>query len=657
MMGGFQKNRDKIVLVGNPNVGKSLLFNQLSHTYAVVSNYPGTTVEISRGRAVIKGRPVEIIDTPGMYSFLPITEEERAAQSLLFSTRGALILHVVDAKNLPRHLPLTLQLLEGGFRVLLVVNMLDEAEKAGISLNLEGLSQRLGIPVVGTVLIRRQGVSALKKALLDQLVSPHPSPRQPVYPPDLEEPLGRLSSRLKGSYPLSLRMAALLLLCGDEKIRKKVRRAEGDRGERILREAALEEAKIKPSAAYLAARGRHEEARRLLQGIFTARPQKGTWSPAGLLIEPLTGIPFLFLVVYFGLYKFVGGFGAGYLVNLLDSQLFDAFLIPQVDRLALTYLPGGLLPRLLALEYGLITMGFRYAAAIVLPIVGTFFFFFAFLEDSGYLPRLALLADKLLKKLGLSGRAVIPLALGLGCGTMAVIVTRTLESRRERIIASFLLALAIPCSAQLGLFFGILSGFPPGLLLWLGVVLLCLVSAGFLADRFMPGEKTGFYLELPPLRFPSLTNIAVKTWSRMSWYFKEVLPVFLLISLVLSVSHYVGLLGLMVEMLSPAMALLGLPEEMALVFFLGFFRRDYGAAGLFDLTARGLLDPLSLVVAAVTLTLFLPCMAQMAVLFRERGAWTTLSIIFLVGGIALGAGLLLRLIFLTAGLQEVALWG
>lgn len=657
MMGGFQKNRDKIVLVGSPNVGKSLLFNQLSHTYAVVSNYPGTTVEISRGRAVIKGRPVEIIDTPGMYSFLPITEEERAAQSLLFSTRGALILHVVDAKNLPRHLPLTLQLLEGGFRVLLVVNMLDEAEKAGISLNLEGLSQRLGIPVVGTVLIRRQGVSALKIALLDQLLSPHPSPRQPVYPPDLEEPLGRLSSRLKGSYPLTLRMAALLLLCGDENIRKKVRRAEGDRGERILREAALEEAEIKPSAAYLAARGRHEEARRLLQGIFTARPPKGTWSPAGLLIEPLTGIPFLFLVVYFGLYKFVGGFGAGYLVNLLDSQLFDAFLIPQVDRLALTYLPGGLLPRLLALEYGLITMGFRYAAAIVLPIVGTFFFFFAFLEDSGYLPRLALLADELLKKLGLSGRAVIPLALGLGCGTMAVIVTRTLESRRERIIASFLLALAIPCSAQLGLFFGILSGFPMGLLLWLGVVLLCLVSAGFLADRFMPGEKTGFYLELPPLRFPSLTNIAVKTWSRMSWYFKEVLPVFLLISLVLSVSHYLGLLGLMVEMLSPAMALLGLPEEMALIFFLGFFRRDYGAAGLFDLTARGLLDPLSLVVAAVTLTLFLPCMAQMAVLFRERGAWTTLSIIFLVGGIAFGAGLLLRLIFLTAGLQEVALWG
>ncbi len=655
MLRGTKKGRGTIVLVGTPNVGKSLLFNQLSRSYAAVSNYPGTTVEISRGQAVIQGRPVEIIDTPGMYSLLPMTEEEAVARRLLFKAKGALVLHVADARNLPRHLPMTLQLLEAGCRVLLVVNMLDESQRAGVRLDLKGLSERLGVPVVGTVLLHRQGLTDLKRAILKELTAPSPSPgpvREEPYPPELEGPLALLSRRLAGFSGLPPRMAAFLLLCGDGEMEAAVKKADPA----AFKLAAALRGKLQAPAAYTGALHRYEEARRLLQGCFARGPAQRGPDLSDLLIQPLTGLPLLFLVVYFGLYRFVGGFGAGYLVNLLESRLFAGLLIPWVDRLALAYLPGELLPRLLALEYGLITMGLRYAVAIVLPIVGTFFFFFAFLEDSGYLPRLALLSDRLLKRLGLSGRAVIPLALGLGCGTMAVIVTRTLESRRERVITSFLLALAVPCSAQLGLFFGILAGFPQGLLLWLGVVLLCLMAAGLLADGFLPGEGAGFYLEVPPLRVPSLANIAAKTWTRMSWYFKEVLPVFLSISLILSVGHYLGVLDWMVHRLSPLMALLGLPKEMALIFFLGFFRRDYGAAGLFDLTARGLLDPASLVVAAVTLTLFLPCLAQMAVLFRERGARTALSIILLVGGIALGAGLLLRLIFLLSGFPGEGLW-
>lgn len=642
----------KIALVGTPNVGKSLLFSRLTSSYAVVSNYPGTTVEVARGRAMIKGISVEIFDTPGMYSLFPLTEEERVARHLLFSEKISLVIHVADAKNLARHLPMTLQLQEAGFRVILVVNMLDEAEKVGIRIDFQQLAQRLCIPVFPTILIRKQGLTSLKRGIMQELMVKAPRPVNELpfsYPSFLQDCIDKLSCLLQGRYPISVRSMALLLLCGDKEIAREVQKLAGVRGNAILQEAARLAAGLRPSPSYACTLHRYREAHRLLDGVLRENPPKASQNFSGITIEPLTGIPILMAVLYFGLYKFVGGFGAGYLVEFLEVRIFENFLIPRVNYLAVNYLPGNLLPHIVALDYGLITLGLRYALAIVLPIVGAFFFFFAFLEDSGYLPRLALLTDKILKKLGLSGRAIIPLALGLGCGTMAVIVTRTLESKRERIIASFLLALAVPCSAQLGLFFGILAAFPMGVIVWAGVVIIVLLAAGALADRLMPGEKPAFYLEVPPLRFPSLHNIMVKTSVRMVWYFREVLPVFLGISLVVSLGHALGLLDLVVRAIHPAIQGLGLPEEMSLIFLLGFLRRDYGAAGLYDLTAQGILDRASLVVAAVTLTLFLPCLAQLAVLFRERGVFITLFIIVLVGGIAFVAGALLRGFFLLTG--------
>ena len=257
--------------------------------------------------------------------------------------------------------------------------------------------------------------------------------------------------------------------------------------------------------------------------------------------------------------------------------------------------------------------------AIVLPIVNTFFLAFPVLEDSGYLPRLAMLLDRLFKKIGLTARAVIPLVPGLGCDTMAVLVTRTLETRREKPIAALLLALAVPCSAQMGVILGLLGSHPAGLAVWGAVIVGVFIAAGFLAARFMSGDPPSFYMELFPLRLPRPGNVLVKTYSRMVWYFKEVLPLFLLASVLIWLGQITGLFQLLVGGLAHVVRLLGLPDEAAVAFLFGFFRRDYGAAGLYDLQSTGALAGNQLVVAAITPTLFLLCIAQLLIMKKERG--------------------------------------
>ena len=273
---------------------------------------------------------------------------------------------------------------------------------------------------------------------------------------------------------------------------------------------------------------------------------------------------------------------------------------------------------LIAFDYGIITLGLRYAVAIILPIVATFFLAFSLLEDSGYLPRLALLVDRLFKKIGLNGRAVIPITLGFGCDTMATLVSRTLETKRERVIATLLLALAIPCSAQLGVIMALLSANPASLGIWAGFVILVFLLVGYLAAQLMPGEKPAFYMELPPLRLPKLSNILEKTLSRMQWYFLEIIPFFILASVLIWVGKITGLFDAIINAAAPLMYALGLPSEAAEIFLFGFFRRDYGAAGLYDLQNSGALNGVQLVVSAVTLTLFVPCIAQFAIMIKER---------------------------------------
>ncbi|MGE5507148.1 MAG: ferrous iron transport protein B [Chitinophagales bacterium] len=674
----------KVVIVGTPNVGKSVIFNYLTGAYVTVSNYPGTTVEVSRGKCRVQGTEFEIVDTPGMYSLLPITEEERVARRILLSEHPELVLHVVDARNLDRMLPLTLQLMEAHLPVALVVNILDEAERAGIALDLEELANRLGIPVLGTVAATGRGMKDLLRqihaartpavatcpagssaagptparssgcgarcASCPHAAVPSASAGQlrmaglpdPLYRPELARFVARVAGSLTGKYRLSPTAMALLLLQGDAEVAELVRKTEPALAWKSIK-TALDQANatFAEPLPYLIALDRQAALRPLLSRVIHQTGRRGLGLSerlSALTMRPLTGIPLLLAVLYFGLYQFVGVFGAGTLVNFLEHTLFGKYLLPPVVSLIGRVVPWPIWRDLLTGDYGIITLGVRYAVAIILPIVGTFFLFFSVAEDSGYFPRLAMLVDRLFKRLGLNGRAVIPLVLGFGCDTMATMTTRILETKRERLIATFLLALAIPCSAQLGVILALLAGKPVAMAVWVGVVAAIFLLVGWLTARLLPGKGPSFYMELPPLRLPQLSNVLAKTWARMKWYLLEIFPIFIWASVLIWAGRLTGLFDWLIRLLTPVVQWLGLPASTAVVFLFGFFRRDYGAAGLFDLAKSGGLSLQQLTVAAVTLTIFIPCIAQFSVMLKERGAKAALTMAAFIFPFAFAVG-------------------
>jgi ferrous iron transport protein B len=640
----------RVALVGAPNVGKSTLFNRLTGAYVTVSNYPGTSVEVARGHGRFGDRSAEIMDTPGMYSLLPTSEEERVARRLVLDGDADVLVHVVDAKNLERALPLTFQLLETGRPTVVAANMMDEADRLGLQIDHGVLSARLGVEVVPVAAARGWGLNELEAAVCRAVASPPPP--QPRYSNGVGAAIDRVRGHLAGVYPVDPTAYAALLVQGDPEVGEVVARLEADAGEAALREAESATAEFAEAAVYRVAYERHRVAERTLSGVVSD-PGDGslrlTDRLAAALTRPLIGGPVLLLVLYLGLYQFVGVFGAGTIVDWLEEAVFADRLTPWFELVFAALIPWEWLRGLFVGDYGVLTLGVRYAVAIILPIVGTFFLFFSVLEDSGYFPRLALLVDRVFKRIGLSGRAVIPMVLGFACGTMATMVTRTLETRRERVLSTLLLALAIPCSAQLGVMVAILAGNPAALgvlaLVLLGVFLL----VGWLAAQLLPGEPPVFHMELPPLRVPRVGNVVSKTASRMQWYFMEVLPLFILASVILWIGDLTGLLQATLRALTPVVTLLGLPAETAQPFLFGFFRRDYGAAGLFDLNQQGLLSGVQLTVAAVTLTLFVPCIAMFLMMLKERGVRTALAIVAFVVPFAFGVGAALNLVLRGLG--------
>jgi ferrous iron transport protein B len=640
----------KVALVGNPNVGKSVLFNALTGAYVTVSNYPGTSVEVARGNAVIEGEHYEIIDTPGMYSLLPITEEERVAREILLNESPDVVFHVLDARNLERMLTMTLQLVEAGLPVVLVVNIMDEAERMGLIIDIPFLQEKLGIPVISAATAKKRGLPEIRKEIAAKERGSH---SVFGYSKGLERDIEEIALLLKGDYILSRKALALLLLQRDDEVAGLVQRIEGAEYGAI---AALVKEKIfarRESFHLDLSMERKGIVTRLMAGVLTIPTgRKETFGErlSRWAVNPVTGAPLLLLVLYFGLYKFVGVFGAGTLVDFLEGSIFEERFNPCISVVIKDIIPWEVIQELFVGEYGVITLGIRYAVGIILPIVATFFLFFSILEDSGYFPRLALLVDRLFKYIGLTGRAVIPIVLGFGCDTMATMVTRTLETVRERIIATLLLALAIPCSAQLGVIIALLSKSPGALLVWFVCLLLIFIVIGLLAARVMPGETPMFYMELPPMRLPQLSNVLTKTYTRMQWYFMEIMPLFILASVLLWLGKITNFFPKLVVWMTPVMASIGLPKETAVAFIFGFFRRDYGAAGLYDLQTKGLLDARQLTVAAVTLTLFVPCIAQFLIMKKERGWKVSIAIGLFVSFLAFGSGWGLNQFLLVTGI-------
>jgi ferrous iron transport protein B len=474
------------------------------------------------------------------------------------------------------------------------------------------------------------------------------------YPEWLAQGVGHITGLMRGYYGLSRQSIALLVLMGDENIAALVRKQEGPNRWNLISAAAEKMQRFSSEPLnYIVAVSRQKAAGTLMENVvYTAKSRPETWLDilGRLTMQPPVGIPVLVLVMYLALYRFVGVFGAGILVDYIEGIIFESYLNPWFNAVVEQLIPWPLIQDLLVHDYGIITLGLRYAVAIIFPIVGCFFLMFSLIEDSGYLPRMALLVDRLFKCLGLSGRAVIPLTLGLGCATMGTLVTRTLETTRERVIATLLLALAVPCSAQLGVILSLLSGQRTALVIWAGFILLVFITVGSLMAQVLPGEGPVFYLEVPPLRVPQLGNVLTKTFTRMQWYFYEVVPLFVLASVVIWLGTSTGFFYHAVSGLGRLAIYLGLPVETGAVFLFGFFRRDYGAAGLYDLVAQGLLSTRQLVVTAVTLTLFVPCVAQFAVMVKERGLAVALGMAVFVVLLAFTAGWALNVILTLLGL-------
>jgi ferrous iron transport protein B len=629
----------KVSLIGAPNVGKSVIFGLLTGRYATVSNYPGTTVEVFTGNMTIEDKRFLLEDTPGVNSLLPMSEDERVTRDILLNERTSAVVQVGDSKNLKRTLSLTLQLAEMGLPLVLDLNMEDEALDRGISIDHAGLSGLLGVDVVSTIASERKGMRALRRAIHEE------SARVPAlevhYGDELEEYIEDISFFLPEAN-ISKRSLAIMILSRDESIR--------DWLDARLTLSVLEEIeevkdecsrKLGPVGA-LVNEARMQKAAQVASQVMT-QVTETRGSAAEFLgrisMHPLWGLPFLGLVL-FGLYWFVGVLGADVLVGLVEETVFGHYLNPMFKKVVETVVPTMFLRDLLVGEYGQITMALTYAIGIVLPITTTFFIAFSVLEDSGYLPRLAIMSNRMFKAIGLNGRAVLPMVLGLGCGTMAVMTTRILESKRERIIATFLLALAVPCAAQLGVIMGMLGALSAkAMLLWVGFVLAVLLLAGWLASKVVPGGQSEFFLEIPPIRVPKMANVAAKTMGRAVWYLKEAVPLFMLGTFALFVLDRLRLLGVIVDVASPVVVgVLGLPAKATEAFLIGFFRRDYGAAGLFALAEAGHLDPVQAMVSLVTLTLFVPCVAHFFMMIKERGAATAFAMLGVIVPLAVAVG-------------------
>ncbi len=589
-----------------------------------------------------------------MYSLTTISEEESVARKILLKENPDILLNVIESKNLQKMLTLTLQLIEANLKIILILNMYDEAEKAGLSIDYESLENELGIRAIRTTAITGQGMDELRKEI-QSLVKKRNNVGSALrieYGEPLESFIKNLEELISKDYGISKRSIALLLLQRDAEIHEVVKESEPKNYMKISEVIEKAEMKFNYPLNYVIALRRRQACAKIANKVVrSSKLIKPSLSEkiSNVMINPITGFPILFFVLYFGIYQFVGVLGAQLIVEFLEEEIFGKIVIPLSTSIIVNIIPFKIIQELLVGDYGIITLGVRYAVSIILPIVALFFFVFAFLEDTGYLPRLALLMDRAFKKIGLSGRAVIPMTLGFGCDTMATIVTRTLETNKERIIATLLLALAIPCSAQLGVIFAILSGNPFALLIWAATITLVFLLIGFLTSKVVTGEPPSFFIELPPIRVPKLKNVLVKTYTRMEWYFMEVFPIFILASVVIWIGQILGVFDIALMLLSYPVQWIGLPSEVSVTFLFGFFRRDYGAAGLFDLNKSGIMSGNSMLVAAVTLTLFLPCVAQLFINIKERGIKTAILMVLFIFPFAFFVGYLLNSLLNLAG--------
>jgi len=657
-----QDPRTTIVLAGNPNVGKSVIFNALTGLSADVSNYPGTTIDIAQGQL----GDDNLADTPGVYGISSLNDEERAARRMILD--ADIVVNVVSALSLDRDLFLTLQLVDMGKPMLVVLNQWDEALQRGLTIDVDLISERLGVPVMHCVAVQNKGVSDIAVRVKEA--------RRGAVRPELLERLEPLMGRGLD------RWRSLLVLEGDSKTIEETGEKSGDYRNEI-----------------------YMDRRRLVDELVddcvqeSAKNTKFSVKLGRFLLHPVFGGAIALFVCYFIFYQVLGVWIAGNLVELTEKQTMRVYYEPVVRRMVANVVPNSIeindkkfefpsgvsasnqaaeldaametvpadevkfnfwtafpgasfanqvlrvVGNVLVGEYGILTLTVTYLIGLLMPLVIGFYLGLSLLEDSGYLPRLAVLVDRLMNKIGLNGRAIIPLILGLGCVTMATITTRLLTTNREKLIATALLGIAIPCSAQLGVVSGTLarSGGGAAWAVYGTLVVGILAVSGLLMNKILPGKSQALLIDLPPMRLPRWDNVAKKTWKKSFLFLKEAAPMFCLAGFVVTVAQMIGLLDLFVTTLQPVVVhWLRLPDDPRIptTFILGIVRRDFAAFGLTDVA----LTAAQAVTAMIVITLFVPCIATVGVMIKERGAKVAFTIWIGSWIFALAAGGLLALV-------------
>jgi len=566
----------RILLMGNPNVGKSVLFSRLTGVRVIVSNYPGTTVSYSRGYTKLGEEIAEVIDVPGTYTLEPNTEAEKIALKLLDT--GDIVVNVVNATNLERNLYLTLQLLERGIPVVVALNIWDDTKHLGINIDLDKLRQRLGVPVIPTVAVTGEGIKELVENI-PRASSPHTPTRTRderwAAVGEIIDQVQLITHRHHTWFehladasvkPLSGGIIAIAVLAGSFFVVRFI-------GEGLINYA--------------------------LDPLFT-----NLWAPVVLKLSQLMG-------------------GAGFFHDIVVGKLING----EVDFVQ---------------SFGLLTSGLYVALVMVLPYIIAFYLVLGILEDTGYLPRLAVLMDTIMHRLGLHGYAIIPTLLGLGCNVPAVMATRILESKRERFIAATLISIAVPCAALQAMIFGLVGaqGWQYVAMVY-GTLFLVWIILGIILNRLVRGFSPELLIEIPPYRLPPWQTVLQKLWMRTRGFLVEAIPIILGAVVVINILYFFGVFDAIANFTAPVVTgLLGLPKEAVTALAIGFLRKD---------VALGMMAPLALsagqlVVGSVVLAMSFPCIATFVVLLRELGIVNLLKAAGIMIVAALAVGGILNLI-------------
>lgn len=625
---------NKIIIVGNPNVGKSILFNKLNRTYSknaqktysIVSNYPYTTVEVTRTTLEIEGKQVEILDTPGLNSFAAVSDDELATRDLIIEEKPNVIIQTLDSTNLKKSLLLTSQLLELDTPLILVSNFIDETHKKGIWLDSSNLEALLGVPVIESIAIQNQGMDDLVNRL--NIILNSESTTGGKYKHRLKSPskykniIENEINNIRDCFPQDppAKAILLLLLTEDRSIKLWVKK---NYGEEVL-DSVNKIIHSKKMSSYnnfsnLIIQGRLEWAENIVESVIKESKisLKCISEKIGMLSRhPIWGWPILAAVMY-TTYLLVGKLAANILVGFLEESVFHPIYEFMKHHISSPFLSDFLVG-----DYGVLSTGLGNALATTLPILTMFFLILNIMEDSGYFTNLCVLVSRFTRKLGLSGQAILPLMLGFGCKTMATLSTKILDSKKERYIAIFLAGFAIPCSPQMGLILGILASYSfTSFIVVFGALLTAEFVAGSILNRLIKNDcQTDFIMEIPPIRLPKTKDIVTKLYFRMKWFMKEIPPLFMLGAFVLFLLDKTGALVYIKIGLTPIIvSLLSLPIETVDAFLLCLVKLEAGAVQLLTLVENDVLSPTQVVVSLIIITSLGPCFANLMAIIKQIG--------------------------------------